>query len=663
MLQEPLKPAENADAPFRARLRARDGFRPQSTLAILAGYEPREDDAPAPPARERAPRPVAVAAVPVAQPQARSAPRRTPPAGRAEAWAPPARPERVKPEPARPAPRPDPAPPREELRRAPAVIVPPVIEEAEETEREEEERATGLGRFGEYSQLAFAGLAVLGLAGLSLLAIDNALKGKPGLLPEDGDTASRRSAGDTGPAVQPASVSAVAVQEAATPMGADAQPWFDYRGVADYLRTRVDAFEAAERDAARRQQAEAERLASAAIADAEAGRLAAAAQADADALAAREAAVAAERQRLAREEAERIANEEAARLAAQAQAEAAAKAEAERLARLEAERAAAALAEQQRLAVQEAERAAAAEAKRLADLESRRIAAEAEAKRLAEVEAQKAAALAEQQRLADLAAKRAAEEEARRLAALETQRAAEAAEARRLADLEAARLAEAEARKLAAQKAEEKSISLAAVVVAPPVVKPSLPPGPASLKPARTSIEPLVSAPTAPVTRTGPTILTARPPEVRPFTAGPANALRGADVFIGERVALTSGDTISADAMRQLQDEFTRLLAISPDGTRHELATPDGRRIAFSFESTQLVGAAQANLRTVGYQADAGAVVTRAYAEQPVVNVSVMCRDVSYALPGQERGRFSACQDGKGQWMLARPAQPVAGGA
>jgi len=653
MLQEPLKSDERGEAPFRARLRARDGIRPQSTLAILAGYEPKDGEAVDVTLRQRPARPVAMrtTATPAITPQTRPEPRRLPPAGQPEAWAPPARPAPVR--------------PREEIRKAPVVIVPPV-EEAPETDAEEDDRATGLGRFGEYTQLAFAGLAVLGLAGLSLLAIDSALKGKPGALPDEGADATRRSAADLGPAVLPASVSAVAVQEAATPVGTEVQPWFDYRGVADYLKSRVEAFEASERDAARRQQADAQRLASAAIADAEAGRLAAAAQVEADALAARDAAIDAERQRLAREEAERIANEEAARLAAQAQADAATRAEADRLARLEADRAAAALADQRRLAELEAERAAAAEASRLAEIESRRVAAEAEARRLADLEAQKAAAQAEQQRLADLATKRAAEEEARRLAALDAKRAADAAEARRMADLEAKRLADAEAQRLAARKAEEPAITLAAAVVAPakpPIAKPTLPPAPASLKPARASVQPLVTPDPAPVTRSGPAILTARAPEVRPFTVGPAQAQRSADVFIGERVALTTDKVISADAMSDVQIEFLRLIAISPDNTAHQLATPDGRRIEVSFERTQLVSVGQANLRTIGYSSGEGAPVTRGYTEQPVVNVSVMCRDVAYALPGQERGRFSACQDADGHWMLARTADPSTAGA
>lgn len=651
MLQEPLTPTESADAPFRARLRARDGRRPQSTLAILAGYEPKDGEtAEIAAVAPRRPRPVAaVTAVTTTTTtvRTRQEPRRAPPA-RPEAWAPPARPE-----PARPA---------EEVRRAPLVIVPPVEETAEA--EPETDRATGHGRFGEYSQLAFAGLAVLGLAGLSLLAIDNSMKGKPGALPEEGDDAVRRAAADPGPAVLPASVSAVAVQEVATPLGAQPRPWFDYTGVADYLKQRVEAFEASERDAARRQQEEAQRLASAAIADAEAGRLAAAAQAEADALTAREAAIDAERQRLAREEAERIANEEAARLAAQAQADAAARAEADRLAKLEAERAAAALAEQRRVAELEAERAAAAEAKRLAEIESRRVAAEAEAKRLAELEAQRAAAQAEQQRLADLAAKRAAEDEARRLAALDAKRAAEAAEARRLADLEAKRLADLEAQRLAARRAEESAITLAAAVTAPPapaIVKPVTPPRPASLKPDRTSIQPLVTPEPALVTRTAPTILTARTPEVRAFVAGPADAQRGADVFIGERVALTSGQPITVEAMSVLQAEFVRLVGVSPDAAAHQLATPDGRQIEITFERTQLVETGAASLRTIGYSTSEAPPVTRGYAEQPVVNVSVMCRDVAYSIPGQERGRFSACQGTDGQWMLARTAQPALG--
>ncbi|MBY9065854.1 hypothetical protein K1X12_03040 [Hyphomonas sp. WL0036] len=650
MLQEPLIPGNTADASFRARLRARDGMRPQSTLAILAGYEPKEMAAAEIAPRPRAPRPAPVAAAPVTTakpvaPVAAAAPATRPiePANRPDAWAPPARPQPVR--------------PREEVRRVPAVVVPPVEEviDTAEDAAEEERRETVLGRFGEYSQLAFAGLAVLGLAGLSLLAIDNTLKGKPGLLPEEGDDTVRRASADPGAAVGPASVSAVAVQEVATPAGSAPQPWFDYSGVADYLKSRVEAHQAAERDAARLQQEEAQRLAAAAIADAEAERLASVARAEADALATRDAAIEAERQRLAREEAERIANEEAQRLAAQAAADAAAKAEADRLAKLEAERAAAALVEQRRLAELEVQRAAEAEAQRVAELEARRIAAEAEAKRLAELEAKKAAAAAEEKRLADIAAKRAADEEAARLAALDAKRVSDAAEARRLADIEAKRLADAEARKLAEAS---KPVVLASAVPAP--AKPIIPPGAASLKPARSDVQPLVSADPAPVTRTAPTILTAGAPEVRPFVVGPANAQRGADVFLGERVALTAGAAINVDEMSGLQQQFVRLVGASPDATLHRLSTPDGRQVEVTFERTQLVGTAQANLRTVGYSADTSAPVTRTYSEQPAVNVSVMCRDVAYAIPGQERGRFSACQGADGHWMLARTAASVA---
>jgi len=158
----------------------------------------------------------------------------------------------------------------------------------------------------------------------------------------------------------------------------------------------------------------------------------------------------------------------------------------------------------------------------------------------------------------------------------------------------------------------------------------------------------------APVTRPAPAILTARAPEVRPFIVGPADARRGADVFLAERVALTTSQPVSVEAMSGLQAEFVRLVAVSPDGTAHQMATPDGRQIQITFERTQLVEAGVANLRTIGYSAGDAAPVTRGYGEQPVVNVSVMCRDVAYALPGQERGRFSACQGADGHWMLAR---------
>lgn len=644
MSQAPLKTDAETDAPFRARLKARDGVRPHSTLAILAGYDPNKAGASALPAR---PRP---AARPIADLREVQETRRT-----VVELPPPAvagRPAPRLPEPVR-APAKPPADSRPPAARIVPLPVPAARPEPEVAETTGEEEG---GRYHRFMKLLFAGLAVLGLAGLSFLAADNALKTGVSPQPKDDDAVGPDQAGGVLPQGA-GEVSAIAVQEAATPAGTEPSPWFDYRGVADYLQARVAAFEAAEREAARLAELEAERLAAAAIAETEADRLAAAARAEADAEAGRIAAQDAERQRLAREEADRIAQAEADRLAAEAAAEAAARAEAQRLADLEAERAAAALAEQERLAALEAQRAAEAEARRLAEAEARRVAAEREAQRLAEIEARNAAAAAEEKRIADLAAQRAAEEEARRLAALEAQRAAEAAEARRLAELEAQRLAQLEAERLAAQR--EPSITLATAVIAPaPVAKPSLPPGAASLKPARPPA-PATLADAEPVARGAPTILTARQPDVRPLGAAPT--LRTADVFLGERVQLTAGGELEASALEAMQADFLRLIATAGDGSAHTLTAPDGRALEVRFERTEALAPAQVEVRAVGGWPVAGGAVTRAYDAQPVVNVSVMCRDVAYVIPGQERGRFAVCQGAEGGWMLARPSATVGG--
>lgn len=749
MLQDKQNATADYDAPFRARLKARDGVRPQSTLAILAGYDPRqvENDA---------------ASVSRSRPEAGFPVHERPVRERPETIIeipPPVKPSlpTLARGPMVPAVRPG---------RELAILDEPAPQVAESGE-------DGWFRLGRHvPQKVFIGLAALGLAGLSFLAADNALKDRTEPQPRDDDNTDVMSAAARGEggSVQ-SSVSAVAVQDVATPMGIEPSPWFDYRGVADYLTARVSAFEAVEKQAVRLQEMEAERMAAAALADAEAQRLAATARAIAEEEAGRLAAETARRERLAQEEALRIANAEAARLAAQAEADAVSQAEADRLARAEAERAAAALVAQHRDAELEAARMAQAEASRQAAEESRRLAAEAEARRLAEIEAHRAAAQAEEQQMAQLAAQRAAEEEAARLAALRAEEEVRAAEARRLAELEAQRLAELEARRateaeqirlaelaaaraveeeasrqaaeeqrlaaLRAQQAEEEqaarlaalqarqaeeaeatrlaelaatrraeeeaarlaaeeirmaeiaaqreaaeklaeqtraqqqleaemaqvnveeapAITLASAVLVSPsaVAEPDMPPSAASLKPVRPriSVQPPAMSDT-PVARGAPKMLNARQPEVRSFAN--ADQLRSADVFVADRVQRTARQQIEEEAIAAFQADFVRLVNESVDGSHHEMTTPDGRLITLRFEETRTVDAAHVQVRAVSYGATPEGAITRGYDTPPQVTVSVMCRDVSYALPGQERGRFSACQTVDGGWLMARPA-------
>ncbi len=574
--------------PFRDRLRARDAIRPQPTLSILTHSGP-------------------ITSGPVshnAQSEVRAL--------------------RKQPVPGRP------------VSKAPLIPVAAtaggvaVIQNGGSGNGRDDDARPGLfNRMGDFSQFAFAGLAVLGLAGLSVMAAENALGNKANTDDAEGDAS-----------VTPTSVSAAALAGASAPAGAAATPWFDYRGTADLLKSRIAELEAAEQAAAQLASAEADRVAAAAIANAEAARVAAAQPVEPAGPAIIDNRV---RDRLAAEEAARAASAAAATQLRTDQAAAAAKVEADRIAAEEAARAAAAVAEQQRVAQAEAQRAADAEAARLADLAAKKQAADAEAKRLAQVEADKAAQAAEAKRLTDIEAKRAADAEAKRLAALDAKRASDAAEARRLADIESRRLAEAEAARLA---------SVAAVAAAPAPRVWTNPPGRASLKPARPAAT-LVAA--APVDRAAPPSLSAGKPDVRPFAVLP----RPVDDFIAERAEYTAGRALDAAALDVLKADFIKLVEASPDGSHHELLTPDGRPLLIHFERTLPVDPMKASIHAIGYAPSADGYVTRSYLLPVDVTVRVMCRDVAYAFPGQERGRFAACEGADGTWTMARASTPA----
>lgn len=588
--------------PFRARLRARDAIRPQPTLSILTHSGP----ITAGPVNRLAVSEVRVLEKP-----------RTP---------------------GRPA------------TKAPLIPIAataggiPVTQKGGAGSDDDDERTGLFARLGDFSQFAFAGLAVLGLAGLSVMAAENALGSKSDDAEGDVTTAG------LDPAPQAASVSAAAVELASTPVDAAPTPWFDYKGTADLLKSRIAELDAAEKEAVRQAALDADRSAAAAIANAEAARVAAQPKETSSGPAVIDARV---RDQLATEEAMRTANAEAANKLKLEQQAAAAKAEADRLAAEEAARAAAAAAEQKRLAEVEAQRAADAEAKRLADLAAKQKAAEAEAKRLADAAAAKAAQDAEAKRLADLEVKRKADAEAKRLADLAAKQKAADAEAKRLADAEAKRLAAVEAKRLAdAEKAAAAAATVSVAATPTPRVW-SKPPGRASLKPARpaapTELAAIDSAPLAdPVTRTAPPSLSATPPVVRAFGARPV------DDFIAERAEYTAGHSLEAPALDVLKSDFLRLVETSADGTHHQLLTPDGRPLLIHFERTVPVDPVTASIQAIGYNPAAEGSVTRGYLEPVDVNVRVMCRDVAYAFPGQERGRFAACESEAGVWTMHR---------
>ena len=576
--------------PFRARLRARDAVRPQPTLSILTHSGP-------------------VSAGPV-NPVAVSEVRLL---------------------------RREPVVPGRPVNKAPLKPVAataggvPVIQQGGSDDDEAEVRPGFFGRMGEFGQYAFAGLAVLGLAGLSVMAAENALGTKTDTDDSDAEGMVTAASLEAAPV---ASISAAAVEQASAPVGAAATPWFDYRGTADLLKARLAEIEAADKEEARLATLEADRTAAAAIANAEAARVAAEQPATSSGPAVIDARL---RDRLATEEAMRAANADAAARLQAEEAAASAKAEADRIAAEEAARAAAASAEQKRLAEIEAKKAADAEAKRLADAAAKQKAAEAEARRLAQIEADKAAKAAEAKRLADIAAKRAADAEAKRLADVAAKQKAAEAEALRLAEADAARVAAA-------------AVTAAA---APRVYRD--PPGRASLKPVRPAAPVIVAdagtqAGPAAVTRAAPPSLSAGTPEVRTL----ANLPRPVDDFIAERAEYTAGKTLDPSALGVLKADFLALVEGSADGTHHELTTPDGRALLIHIERTVPVDPMRASIQTISYNPSADGAVTRAYLQPIDVNVKVMCRDVAYAFPGQERGRFAACEGADGVWTMAR---------
>ena len=642
---------------FRARLMARQAARPQSTLAIDSGilYRPgasstpesrRAADAVRDEARRRrAEAEAAAKADAVARAEAeriRAASVVEIPAP--EAKAPPSDAELV-------SVIEDIAARKEDERRAPAPAIVPAVPTA--TARpdvrpritEHDAHDDGSTRMGDVSQLAFAGLAILGLAGLSVLAAQNALKNKDKAAEPVTDAT---ETGALAPALKPGGASAVALASAAEP--AEPKAWFNYQGVADMLAERKAEMEAEAKIAQEAADKEARLRAAKAIANAEAARVAEAEAA---------AAAAAEEARLAEEaERKRLADAEAVRVA---------EAEADRVARLEAERQA----------------AAEAEAQRLADLEAKRLAeAEAETQRLANLDAQRLAKLRADREAAEAAARQEAfelaksqEAERLRIAALKAQAEADAAEARRLEQAAAQAAADrlAAEKLLAEQRAKQPAVQkVAAAAPAKPAVREAPKPEPivftaydgpvpaaASYKPAKPAQ--LMRASYTPdegktVTRKAPPALAASKADVR--NMADAASLQTPEAFLAGRVERTSTQPVTTEDMDLVRQAFRSILDNGGDGSKQAIITPDGRTLTIVLERTVSREMGQSTVRTVTYTPGVSQ-VTRVVTEQAPVTVSVMCRDVAYAFAGQERGRFAACQAPEGGWTLARATDVV----
>jgi len=628
-------------ASFRARLLARQAARPQSTLAIDSGIVYRPGSSSTPEARRAAEavreeirrrRAEADAAARTVEAKPVAAPSDAELVSVIEEVAARKAEERAR---------------EEEARRAPPipVVLPTVVPVAEafrETAApdvkpfvaERDERDDGSTRLGDISQIAFAGLAVLGLAGLSLLAVQNALKAP------DKATGTETNTGALAPELKTNGASAVALA-AAVP--AEPQAWFNYQGVADMLAERKAVMEADAKAAQEAADKEARLEAARVIANAEAARVAEEEAAVAAAVEEARLAEAAERQRLANAEADRVAQEEA-----------------DRLARLDAQRAAAADAETQRLAELEAKRQAEADA---------------EAQRLADAETQRLAKLEAQRKLAEDAARKEAfelakakEAERLRIADLKAQLEADSAEARRL-ELAAAKAAadRLAAEKLVAERQAAQPVVQTAAAKAPAVAAPKPQPivftayegpvpAPASSKPQKPAN--LIRASYSPageqaVTRKAPTSLRAGKAEVRSF-----DELQTPEAFLASRVERNVAAKVATEDLALVQQAFRNILDNGSDGAKQAIIMPDGRPLSIVLERTVSREMGQSTVRTVTYTPGVNA-VTRVVTEQAPVTVSVMCRDVAYAFAGQERGRFAACQAPDGGWTLARATDVV----
>lgn len=637
---ETVRPADaqartpEAPASFRDRLAARRATRPQSTLAIVSGiqYPALTEGARAAGKTERA---VQIPQKPAAKPVTRPVPAGVHASAPKSGKVPPTLQNRAEPAPvlipvAKFVPTPEPVQPAPKKMAASAAMAGALSVPSRSGDmslsgggHDDDE---GGNRLLDVSQIAFAGLAVLGLAGLSVMAAESALTGKgtsdtgdrTGTSPEFAglDPAGPQNTG--GPSVGEAS--ALAMAAASQPEAAAYQPWFDYKALAYEIAARREAQEAAQLQAEAAATADAERLAATAIADAEADRQA-------------------EEQRLAR------AAEDSQLVEAAA--------------------------EKKRLAEAEAKRVAAEEAIRQAKLEAEeKAAAEAEARRMAELEASRiAAAEAEAQRIAEADAKQAAEAEARRLAEIETRKAAEA-ETRRLAELETRKLAA-----IAAKQAEEREDAILVSSVEP-APKPATPkkaepqperpaivfaahtgpiPAPASLKPGK----PVSLIAQTPVTRTAPPTLKANMPHVRSFDRPvPVQPVsQKVEDFIARRVQRTAELPLEDEVLKPMQAEFLSVVNTAHDGSLSELITPDGRQVQIFIEQTVTREASRSVVRTVSYSVSEYNAVQRQISARQPAQVPVICRDISYAIPGAERGRFAACESGKGEWVISRATE------
>jgi hypothetical protein len=463
--------------------------------------------------------------------------------------------------------------------------------------------APSSGKWTDITQVTFAGLAALGLAGLSVLAAGSALNG--GELDSSGS--SDRTVKLTGPIVVPQGAASAQALQPIMSAGLTGA-WFDYDAFATDVNAAQDKYAAEQHEAAEAERvrvAEANARAETDVAEAEALRLA---QEEAAAKAAAEAKA----KRMAQAEADRIAAEEAerARLAALAlkqQQQAKIDADAERLRIAEAEAAAKADAAAARLAEQnlQAEKQALAKETKLA-----------------------AARAAQAQRVAD---ERAAREAEREIAAAN----ASQARARMVASID--------------DRARDTVLGYQGVIPTAASLKPMRPAALARRAPVRS-----VNAAPAPRDEALESLRALATPRT---TVVSAAAPQRIDFFMAERVRKTAVTDIATTNMDMFRQTFVSLVRETPDGQTVEARTPDGRTVQVTIEQTRPIQVSRPTVRPIDFSAARETGTMRYVSEAQPAKETIMCRDVTYAFVGAERGRFAACPTDAGDFTISRASE------
>lgn len=465
--------------------------------------------------------------------------------------------------------------------------------------------APGTGKWTDITQVTFAGLAALGLAGLSVMAAGSALNG--GDLDSSGST--ERTVKLTGPIMVPQGAASAQALQPIVSAGLTGA-WFDYDAFASDVNAAQEEYTTAQREAAeaeRARVADANARAETDVAEAEALRLA-------QEEAAAKAAAAAKAKRMAQAEADRIAGEEAERarltaLALQKQQQAKLEADAERL----------------RIAEAEATAKAQAAAAQLAEQNL-----QAEEQALARETKLAAARAAQALRTAD---ERAAREAAREVAAAN----ASQARARMVASID--------------DRARDTVLGYQGVI-----------PTAASLKPMR----PAALARRVPVqpANVAPTMLTPRNTAIAPsqkMAAPRATVIEAApqriDFFMAERIRKTAAAEITPTNMDMFRQTFVSLVRETPDGQTVQARTPDGRVVQVTIEQTRPIQVSRPTVRPIDFSAARETSTMRYISDVRPAKETIMCRDVTYAFVGAERGRFAACPTDAGDFTISRAAE------